>query len=987
MEHSSHAHPLPRGRDVSFYQQPLASSYASCAISSPALAAAPPQQLEAPCPQTRRLQLRNAGFRGSTLPSRHISPIFGLSHGIPDPFSRVTSDEKRGIGAENRSLYGEDLPPSPVNILQEIQKSTRKKKHSPRPAIGPIFEDNTMKDDTDNASGISWYREGSNQCSPAAIKASPINSLRLREGSLNPKVRSPSSSPLPKQMKRRKPKRLSSASVEASKHIEYLESQLASVNAKLDSLTSPNTNKLRSARLRALTAEARNLRLEVAEWEKTFADRVQEEVNQHSEVEMELKIRLRTLEEDVETKDARIGELEWELGSMRVKIRDTEDIESINQSLEKRIDVLTNVLARSPSKLDICSATTSPNKADPTKRRQRPKSMFSKAPSSPGGVRLSQCSFAEAAFWRSSSFRSTSSIAECPEELLQLSQNDPNEEPLVSPTSDEEMMCSDSMRSTGLSRHFESRPRAPTSFRSAPSPSSRPTSVLSDASCGPPSWGLPLPAENEPRSPTRQRKMRRFPSGSSSLKPLILPTATVVPQLPASGPIYPSIDATAQGDISHLSLDPTTAFLSKPVGSSPTPTPGLPPPRHSNAWAQNQTLKALEGTSRHENGHVLAQVTTAPDESCMKSSDADSAPPKRCSRPRSLQKELEEAETVGVEGLEVDTGSHCIFEEGLIAVNEDYAHRSGQMTIAMDSAPSGSPLPSMSSRRRLLAIDSEVTPKPSKNTIPLNFKSPSSTKALSTATVAMQNAYAIFFRLTNLINQTKQDPFIFVRRLISSAWAAGSKRLGGMGWWLLGLIYHRTKWRKRKRTADNGTAEDIPQGEFDWHHFSAEASRMRTADHHLRDYGGTWQQNIGATSPTRNNNTLPAPTLSPKSKAELHLFPCKDCVEPSSRRTLRLWFQFSLAIILAVGVAIKDGPGTLLEQQPPLIPPRERQADPSLKSRRCDKREGNSDCKPDRRNTQRPLRSSHEFSKGRDSGYGSITFAETLGPRDFEHTR
>ena len=44
---------------------------------------------------------------------------------------------------------------------------------------------------------------------------------------------------------------------------------------------------------------------------------------------------------------------------------------------------------------------------------------------------------------------------------------------------------------------------------------------------------------------------------------------------------------------------------------------------------------------------------------------------------------------------------------------------------------------------------------------------------------------------------------------------------------------------------------------------------------------------------------------------------CEDCVEPSSRRSLRLWLRFSVALLLAVGVAIREGPAALLVECPP----------------------------------------------------------------------
>ena len=147
-----------------------------------------------------------------------------------------------------------------------------------------------------------------------------------------------------------------------------------------------------------------------------------------------------------------------------------------------------------------------------------------------------------------------------------------------------------------------------------------------------------------------------------------------------------------------------------------------------------------------------------------------------------------------------------------------------------------------------------------------------------------------------------------------------------MGWWLLGLVYG-TRWRKRKRTADSGTVEPTTTQDFDWHHFTAEASRSRTANHYFGDYGAhqtadSWLSPPPAlTQRMPSSDTIPPSTPSPKPRNEPHLFPCNDCVEPSSHRTLRLWFQFSLAIVLAVGMAIKHGPASLLCENPdPCLP-------------------------------------------------------------------
>lgn len=1013
--HSTHAHPLPDGRKTSS-SQTIGSSHSSSAITSQTTLASQ-QQNEGLSHQTRRLQLRNAAFRGAIFPTRRISPLFTTSSTAVESISRQVSNENSSLSAEKRSMYGEDLPPSPVSILQEIQKSTRKKRSSPRPGFGAIFQDNTQTEELNGASETSWYKEGSRNCSPAALAATPINVMKLREGSGNQKAPPPPlSSPLTKQVKGRNLKRvnLRSASSEASKYIEHLEFQLASANANLDSLTSPNTNKLRSAKLRALTVENRNLRQDLSAWEKQFAARVQEERDQRLEIEMEIRIRLRTLESELELKDAKIAELEWDVDSMRVKVGDAEGLEEVNIGLEKRIEILTNLLVHSPNKFDVCSGATSPVRADPIKRTPRPKSMLPKIPSPSGGVRLSLSTVSEFAFWEPSNVGSSSTVVESPEDAVQ----DVDGQDLPSPAYDEGMRSPDYRRQSRQSESFEIRSRTSGSFRSAPSSASRPTSFRSSGSFGPTSWGLPHLPNVDTRSANKQRKMRKFPSGSVSLRPLILPAATVVPSLPASAPIYPSIEATARGDISEVSLDPITSFLSKAVESSPVTTPEQPGLQRSTSWAQEQTLKALEGrfmdVERLDDEQASPSIVLAPEEKNFGFGEMRSENHKRRSRPRSLRKELEEAEFEEQAAQAQALASHELFEDGLIPVNTDESREesleTGQMMLGMGPTPSKAPLSTAYPRQTRLLMEPEDTPKREKKRIRPAYASSQPVKALPSTLSTTQHAFGIFSRLTNLISHTKQDPFILARRLLSNAWARGSKRLGGMGWWLLGLVYG-TRWRKRKRTADSGIVEPTTTQDFDWHHFTAEASTSRTAKHYFGDYGACRQRTDSWLSPPLasaqrmpSSNTIRPPTPSPKPRNEPHLFPCNDCVEPSSRRTLRLWFQFSLAIVLAVGMAIKHGPASLLCEDPdPCLPThvheslpqaarhpriRSHEREPLLQAHRSRSRHQTSSSDgivvDYTHDTFPSSRVNSLQSDALDSGYGSITFAEALGPADFE---
>ena len=1057
--HSTHAHPLPHGRDRSSSQ----SIHSSNAITSPNTLASQ-QQNEYLSHQTRRLQLRNAGFRGAMFPTRRISPLFSASPTPIESVSRQVSNENTILDAEKRSMYGEDLPPSPVNILQEIQKSTRKKRSSPRPGFGAIFQDNTR---TEGPVETSWYREGSRECS---LAANPNDMMKLREGSGNRTTPPPPlNSPMTKQRKGRNVKQASlrSTSSEASKYIEHLEFQLAAVNAKLDSLTSPNTSKLRSAKLRALTVDNRNLRQEVSAWEKQFAARVQEERDQRLEVEMELKVRLRTLENDIELRDARIAELEWETESMRVKVGDAEGLAEVNLGLERRIEILTNLLAQSPTKLDICSPVTSPVRGEPIRRTARPKSMLPSIPTPSAGLRLSLSTVSESAFWQPSHTESSSSLVESPSDALQ----DVDGQDFRSVTHDDSMRSPVRRRQSRESGPLESTLRASDSFRSAPSSTSRPTSFRSSGSFGPTSWGLPHVADNEARSACKQRKMRKFPSGSVSLRPLILPAATVSPLLPASAHIDQSIDAIARREISESSIDPTTSFLSKPEESSPATIPNQHGPRRSTSWAHEQTMRALEGRSPEGNAigdaGPPASMILRSEEKPFHTEEVSSVDSKRRRRPRSLQKELEEAENEQAREVQA-LMSPELFGDSLAPVSgnegRDEDPDLGQ-SIDIDPTPSKGPLTTKNSRRLRLLTESEVTPKPEKKPTLHAYRSSPPVKATPSTMHTTEHAFGIFARLTNLISRTKQDPLVLARRILSNAWAQGSRRLGGVGWWLLGLVYG-TRWRKRKQTADSGTVEPTTTQDFDWSHFTAEASRRRTVEYYFRDYGtchqrttDSWLSPPHASDPNKPPRDMipqqPTP-LSQSRTFEPHLFPCNDCVEPSSRRTLRLWFQFSLAIVLAVGMAIKHGPASLLSELPeeaglpthapdspparsppkrnqpclmgfyerePLLPvpvPPTPQSNhyqsrllhasnhhhhrhrnepstlltnkdayhyvdkntPAPSSQQQPSSSSSSSSSPLSSFSSSRIHSLH--SNGLDSGYGSITFAETLGPADFE---
>lgn len=971
-----HAHPLPDGPAIASLQSARASHASPTKIPPPPNTLISPRHYESLNQQTRLLQLRNAGFRGSLISGRRISPVFGSPPHPVEAFMRPVNNENSPGTSERRMLYGEDLPPSPVNILQEIHNSTRRKRLSPRPGFRAIFQDPTETGDSGAEGGTACYDEKSNNCSPSPPNMSGKRS-KLGEGSGNERTPPPLNSPLAKQLKSQMMKRINlrSTSFEASKYIEHLESQLTAVNAKLDSLVSPTSKKVRSTKVRALTMESRTLRQEVMDWENNFAERVKEEIDQRTELENSMRLRLQTLEDEMEIKDVRIRELEWELENTRARVREAEGLEEVNLNLEKRIDVLTSLLVIMPTKLELSSATSSPSKADPLKRRTRPRSMLPRLPSSPGGVRLSLNTNPEALFWNSRRYDSPSSTSDSPGGTTsQLTAEDERE---ASEFLAEATRCGSSSRVSA-------------SFRSAPSFSTRHTSIHSDSWPDVRSPGqspIPENSESQTKSTFRQRKMRRFPSGSCTLKPLILPKAAVTPSLPASAPAIRCYSDLQQRDASGNSLDPTTAFLSMNDSSSPLSTPTPPNRQRSVTETQEQALETLEGKFQQFSGFYggsMIHSPTSPQETPRDSfgnriSERLERSGQRRARPRSLEKELELANIL----------SPYQFDDGLIPVTEiemDFEATPSDLDLVQHVAA----LPNTSLHARNLT-ENDITPKPNKKC----NDTASPDRSVPSTAIATRTSFGVFTRLTHLISRAKQDPVVLAQRLLYNAWTLGSSRLGGIGWWLLGLVlgsYGQT----RVCAADGATVEDNPSNKFNWQHFSASASRARAAESYFYDqprkvYSDAHElpqrQSFSAMRASDSRRTLDVPPARPPDgRSEPHLFPCDDCVEPSSRRTFRLWFHFSLAIVLAVGVAIKHGPGSLLvdTMSPPIHdshhpkPGRQRRQN-SFRLNPADRKAQN--CGQNDEGSSHTGTVDHNPASKHD-----IVFAEILGPSNFERS-
>ena len=750
----------------------------------------------------------------------------------------------------------------------------------------------------------------------------------------------PQSSPIPKQPKGRRKARLNnrSTSFDASRYIEHLESELAALNTRVDALTCPTTTRAHNAKVRNLTNQVRSLRLEISAWETKFDERVADEVAKRSEVEADLRKALRRLEHEKEAKDARIQELEGEIEYAQVKAKETDSLATTNQDLERRVDTLTQLLAQSPTRQGYQHPLLSLDKCVSIQRTPRPRSMVPKIPSSPILPRRLSLNVPTSATWRSTSFQSADSIPETPEEgtppkatdSLEEDDSTPQPNPRSRPTSESASLESTSHDSRAIS--------------------SRPTSMTSITSSTSAPWtsSQSSHANEDPRFMNRARRMRRFPSGTSSLKPLILPTSMHGPSVPASAPLSRSSYASSHGAPDSY-FDPAAAFQSIADianSSSPAATPGLPQHRRSVSWARNQALNALEGKP-----YLRGDEEDAPDHSSDMPShidqrfernhngciDSDETPPRQrlslefelrglASSPNTPEVHLEQSPKGAI--LESD--------------NTSPPHPVSPMTDLLKPANAGSicfetpvlprRLPSLRSTPLPLTRTTSEPLRPIPTTLwhcshSSRLHVPS--QCLTSPRAEPNTTVAFFSRLTTLVTSI-HDPLVLARRILHNAWIRTSthKAHGGLGWWLMGLVYRSHHRFERNDIIPLEVDEDEDDrfsagrrdSNIDWHQFySAEASKQRR----IRAFIG---DEMSARIEEKQKFPEPkAPAPVQKCHVKEPQFPkaleitdsqqpvrCKDCVEPAGRRSFTLWLRFSLAVVLAIGIAIKDGPGALL---------------------------------------------------------------------------
>nr|POE99386.1 hypothetical protein CFP56_52778 [Quercus suber] len=462
--------------------------------------ASPSRPLSGPgtCRQTRRLQLRNSGFRAAAVPSRKVTPQSLTSASTSWSSTQNVSEDAENVSPDG--VFGA-LPGNrrqSAGVLREISNPstlTRPRRQKPRIKMDEGVFNPAMA----NYGGV--YADA------------PLSSPPLPPSGIKPR-----SAKTRAKMKRR------SISTENSKHIEFLEAELEAAQSQLRAQISPTVTRQRATHIRSLSTETKLLQEQVEEWEKKFDERLQEMLEPYLAAEADIRTRARGLEEELELSRYRIGELE---GQLDVKTQNMETIETANFDLEQRLEMMARLLASSPTKSDS-HTFKSINEVAGTRRKQlRPKSMLSRFPT-------------------------VSSLITFPEHQSQIHFSPMHSRSQTTPSP----LADSSWRQPRLSietnfHHSDHSSDAASVFSEAPMTADSMTSEDASESVagGFNSWNQHAVHSARPRP---GRRMRRFGAGSVGMKSLILPvTSNCEPVVSAPRPRYAERRGTMPSLESH----------------------------------------------------------------------------------------------------------------------------------------------------------------------------------------------------------------------------------------------------------------------------------------------------------------------------------------------------------------------------------------------------------------------------------------------------
>ncbi|RMY68617.1 hypothetical protein D0863_06999 [Hortaea werneckii] len=315
--------------------------------------------------QTRRLQLRNAGFRGSAVPTRKVTPKSVSNSTASDNVVSGSDIENVAPNMGSASAYEGSL---------KVQRS-RRGVNSPAAVLQEIGSVNGGASHSTRSTGKKKKARVSSGMRDLFTAPTPRDTIDTYSDALSPPINTTNRALKPRSVrsKAKMNNKRRSVSGEARLYIEHLENELASAQTQLQAINSPSVTREQSSKMRHLNAEAKQLQDEVAEWEAKYDDRIQEMADEHREAENTLRAHVRRLEDEAEEYRYRLSELEEGIEEARVA---TEAAEHANVNLEKRLEIMSELLATSPAKIELHTETP----CREGRMRKRPKSMLPRFP-------------------------------------------------------------------------------------------------------------------------------------------------------------------------------------------------------------------------------------------------------------------------------------------------------------------------------------------------------------------------------------------------------------------------------------------------------------------------------------------------------------------------------------------------------------------------------------------------------------------------------
>ncbi|KAH9838888.1 hypothetical protein Tdes44962_MAKER01739 [Teratosphaeria destructans] len=302
---------------------------------------------------TRRLHLRHAAFRASALPSRNVTPPSPSSSSTAAPCASVTAPHAGANPADMENVSPSGVRAGSVRldrrrssgILHDIANTLPSRPRAPTP---PKPHPSRRWHPADH--------HADTPCAADLLSPPPPRSsgtIRIKPAKTGARVG---------------PRRRS-VSGETRMYIEHLESELALAQSQLSAVTSPTVTREQSSKVRVLHAETRQLQQELADWEAKYEQRVQQERDRHHDIEAGLRAHIRQLEDAAEAMQDQLGDA---LARAATSAQDLEAVEAANVNLEKRLEIMSDLLAASPTKIDLHAETPG--------TRKRPRSMLRRFP-------------------------------------------------------------------------------------------------------------------------------------------------------------------------------------------------------------------------------------------------------------------------------------------------------------------------------------------------------------------------------------------------------------------------------------------------------------------------------------------------------------------------------------------------------------------------------------------------------------------------------